>query len=1456
MLKSRRWEYIFFSEVDQKLMGEELRQSNSRESLYSTYSRVGDWDIGDRCKVGGREGNVVFIGPTSFAPGEWIGIVFDEPVGKNDGSVDGKQYFKCEKNHGLFCKSSKLEHVLTSSIMQSPEASTSSEYVKNYGFTVGDRVVVSGGKLGTVRFLGPVDFQEGIWAGIELDTPHGKNDGSVKGRRYFTAKPMYGLFTSASKVSRISAQAQPKLKVRQTKASVLRQRTQSQESLSSLGNRPIVIASSQGQSEVIKSLQDTLKEKEKHIEQMIKEREFERGEMARMVNEFKEVAAAKAVTRVDDEEIISLKKKISDAETELLNVNIQLKERNEDIENLRFLLDEEKVLNEELKERLNDIEKLSQKKTDAEVEKVKEELTKRELLCSTLNAYFSGKEEWKEKKKLEGLVKEVEEAKVLLNEKVEELSGLRNAEKSLQDEIKRLQLLCSESQKEVDEAKKRIQSYEENLAANLFDNSLQQSSEKNLENRKNLAEAKKPGDSQDLVRKLMNLNEDLTAKLNSVEQENKELSATNTCLTKDHLDAEKKYEEVQTTLIEYKNKIIEYEEKLTKYDDKEAELKKLNDSAQKWKLEAEKLEKDKCILEEEKINLEKEAKKFCDLSRTWKGKNCDHENIALIKEINMLEEKFKKLRKFVAEELELEKAALMDDKISTEKQLENLQIDFEKTKKQLLADAAKLEHGELQIEASNETLEVLQSQLKTAQSSIERNDEKIRQLEMESGNLQNVNLKLQERLNGAQIRITNLLSLIKLFYTESSVSSESENMVKDIEDEEIFDDLVAKANESMKQWKTLEKDYCESVKEKDSLKQQLIIAKAEVNELMPQAKICEEQKKLMDTLEMEKNRLEIQLEKHLHDSESKEALHEKEKQFSEEVSVCREQINNITSELKRKEKENGELQEQLREALKSKLDLETTLAQAREKINLLEVGGKNSIESLEKQHTEVLAKHKAEREGFEGVIDKKEKQNAGLQEQFEEALKAKLDLETALSQAQEKINLLEVEGKNSIESLEKQHTEVLAKHKVEREGFEGVIDKLNKKISELETTLGTVENELKNAKQKDLKKADLEFNYEESKKMIEELNAELVGVINEKQRLKGELDNCSKTMKPIEEYEKLIQEIQFMKSENEELGHTVEKLEKDATANAGVFGVLEEEIKKLNSCITILTCENEKLKSELNSSKNELEKQLEVVKELPKIKKELEGRDSEVELLHSLVKKLELKEENQEKRSLLSEQKCKISGLPQVLSAEELATANSGSVANEKLLNEINALKERLFTLEEEKLTGEILVSKAKQRSEVFDQLNKEWEKKEGEYLIRIKELEIYSRKSETEKIRDLEQQISFLNSIIADQQKKENELLEKINILNNIPSQAVLSDLPKANTPLRLYCDVCEEFDLHNTEDCPKSLVEKQEFEKHSHFSKNNLERSYCEICEAFIHSTEECPRRVAANEGGDELS
>lgn len=37
-----------------------------------------------------------------------MGVALDAPMGKNDGTVQGIQYFECKPKHGIFVRSDKL----------------------------------------------------------------------------------------------------------------------------------------------------------------------------------------------------------------------------------------------------------------------------------------------------------------------------------------------------------------------------------------------------------------------------------------------------------------------------------------------------------------------------------------------------------------------------------------------------------------------------------------------------------------------------------------------------------------------------------------------------------------------------------------------------------------------------------------------------------------------------------------------------------------------------------------------------------------------------------------------------------------------------------------------------------------------------------------------------------------------------------------------------------------------------------------------------------------------------------------------------------------------------------------------------------------------------------------------------------------------------------------------------
>uniref|UniRef100_A0A1E1VZZ4 CAP-Gly domain-containing protein n=1 Tax=Pectinophora gossypiella TaxID=13191 RepID=A0A1E1VZZ4_PECGO len=180
--------------------------------------------IGERVWVGGNKpGQIAYIGETQFAPGDWAGIVLDEPIGKNDGSVAGVRYFQCSEKRGVFSRLTRLTRVplVSPSVHDASPASdagsvferppsgaarrralspngsirsvvsskmnASISTTRDGELRLGDRVIVSssrGSKAGTLKYVGVTDFAPGVWAGVELDDPLGKNDGSVEGKRY------------------------------------------------------------------------------------------------------------------------------------------------------------------------------------------------------------------------------------------------------------------------------------------------------------------------------------------------------------------------------------------------------------------------------------------------------------------------------------------------------------------------------------------------------------------------------------------------------------------------------------------------------------------------------------------------------------------------------------------------------------------------------------------------------------------------------------------------------------------------------------------------------------------------------------------------------------------------------------------------------------------------------------------------------------------------------------------------------------------------------------------------------------------------------------------------------------------------------------------------------------------------------------------------------------------------
>ncbi|XP_070822273.1 kinesin-like protein KIF13A isoform X3 [Chaetodon trifascialis] len=82
-------------------------ESSGDES--SPVAQLPDWMApGEQVWVGKRRGTVHYVGGVEFAKGIWIGVKLDMAVGKHNGTVQGRVYFRCPPGHGVFVKPSRL----------------------------------------------------------------------------------------------------------------------------------------------------------------------------------------------------------------------------------------------------------------------------------------------------------------------------------------------------------------------------------------------------------------------------------------------------------------------------------------------------------------------------------------------------------------------------------------------------------------------------------------------------------------------------------------------------------------------------------------------------------------------------------------------------------------------------------------------------------------------------------------------------------------------------------------------------------------------------------------------------------------------------------------------------------------------------------------------------------------------------------------------------------------------------------------------------------------------------------------------------------------------------------------------------------------------------------------------------------------------------------------------------
>jgi len=176
--------------------------------------------LGDKVQLyRGKVGWVRYIGKVEFTSGEVIGLELDSWTDNgHDGTVKGKQYFSCPQGRGYFTKRSKIAEIVEtfdSQVRQTPKGPE--EFVfetkgreEEVEFDIGDRVKLSRGRTGVVRYIGRVrgmktsGSSEKEVIGLELDLWSEKgHSGTHQGTTYFECKPGRGYWTSRGNVAQV-----------------------------------------------------------------------------------------------------------------------------------------------------------------------------------------------------------------------------------------------------------------------------------------------------------------------------------------------------------------------------------------------------------------------------------------------------------------------------------------------------------------------------------------------------------------------------------------------------------------------------------------------------------------------------------------------------------------------------------------------------------------------------------------------------------------------------------------------------------------------------------------------------------------------------------------------------------------------------------------------------------------------------------------------------------------------------------------------------------------------------------------------------------------------------------------------------------------------------------------------------------------------------------------------------